>query len=162
MPQFGDISPRPNNAFRALCSPALYAISPPLCYAIRAEDADLPGKSRRRSYEGLKDSINISGKAGAGRCRSGRAACLRTGGSARRGETETGNDHKPVRIRGFGDILERRFEDRYNVELDILTGGTGKALEFGQAGRGGTPLPSMTASGKKRSSPRGTGWSDIP
>ena len=69
---------------------------------IVGEDADLPGKSRRRSYEGLKDSIDIPGKAGAGRCRSGRAACLRTGGSDRRGETETGNDHKPVRYGALG------------------------------------------------------------
>ena len=35
---------------------------------------------------------------------------------------------------GLWDTLERRFEDRYNVELDILTGGTGKALEFGRLG----------------------------
>ena len=35
---------------------------------------------------------------------------------------------------GLWDVLERRFEDMYNVELDILTGGTGKALEFGRLG----------------------------
>ena len=35
---------------------------------------------------------------------------------------------------GLWDTLERRFEDRYDVELDILTGGTGKALEFGRLG----------------------------
>ena len=35
---------------------------------------------------------------------------------------------------GLWDILENRFEDMYNVELDILTGGTGKALEFGRLG----------------------------
>ena len=35
---------------------------------------------------------------------------------------------------GLWDKLERRFEDMYNVELDILTGGTGKALEFGRLG----------------------------
>ena len=35
---------------------------------------------------------------------------------------------------GLWDALERRFEDKYNVELDILTGGTGKALEFGRLG----------------------------
>ena len=35
---------------------------------------------------------------------------------------------------GLWDTLERRFEDMYNVELDILTGGTGKALEFGRLG----------------------------
>ena len=35
---------------------------------------------------------------------------------------------------GLWDILESRFEDMYNVELDILTGGTGKALEFGRLG----------------------------
>ena len=35
---------------------------------------------------------------------------------------------------GLWYTLERRFEDRYDVELDILTGGTGKALEFGRLG----------------------------
>ncbi len=35
---------------------------------------------------------------------------------------------------GLWDALESRFEDMYNVELDILTGGTGKALEFGRLG----------------------------
>ena len=35
---------------------------------------------------------------------------------------------------GLWDALESRFEAMYNVELDILTGGTGKALEFGRLG----------------------------
>ena len=35
---------------------------------------------------------------------------------------------------GLWDSLEPMFEDRYGIELDILTGGTGKALEFGRRG----------------------------
>ena len=35
---------------------------------------------------------------------------------------------------GLWDSLEPMFEDKYGVELDILTGGTGKALEFGRRG----------------------------
>ena len=35
---------------------------------------------------------------------------------------------------GLWDSLEPMFEDQYGVELDILTGGTGKALGFGRRG----------------------------
>jgi len=35
---------------------------------------------------------------------------------------------------GLWDFLGPMFEDRYGVELDILTGGTGQALEFGKRG----------------------------
>lgn len=35
---------------------------------------------------------------------------------------------------GLWDFLEPMFEDRYGVELDIISGGTGKALEFGRRG----------------------------
>ena len=60
-----------------------------------------------------------------------------------------GSDRREGRLRlatttslydtGLWDTLERRFEDRYNVELDILTGGTGKALEFGRLGEVDAP-----------------------
>ena len=33
---------------------------------------------------------------------------------------------------GLWDSLEPMFEDRYGVELDIITGGTGQALEYGR------------------------------
>ena len=35
---------------------------------------------------------------------------------------------------GLWDSLEHLFEDRYGVELDIISGGTGRALEFGRRG----------------------------
>ena len=35
---------------------------------------------------------------------------------------------------GLWDSLEPMFEDKYGVELDVITGGTGKALEFGRRG----------------------------
>lgn len=35
---------------------------------------------------------------------------------------------------GLWDYLELLFEEKYNIELDILSGGTGKALEYGKRG----------------------------
>mgnify|MGYP002824188986 CR=1 FL=1 len=35
---------------------------------------------------------------------------------------------------GLWDVLEPLFEDRYGVALDVISGGTGKALEFGRRG----------------------------
>jgi tungstate transport system substrate-binding protein len=35
---------------------------------------------------------------------------------------------------GLWDTLEPLFEDRYGVALDVISGGTGKALEFGRRG----------------------------
>ena len=35
---------------------------------------------------------------------------------------------------GLWDTLEPLFEDKYGIELDIISGGTGRALEFGRRG----------------------------
>lgn len=35
---------------------------------------------------------------------------------------------------GLWDYLEPIFEDKYGIELDIVSGGTGKAIEFGKSG----------------------------
>ena len=69
-------------------------------------------------------------------------ALLACGTEAAPGDGATASDGGRLRLAtttslydtGLWDILERRFEDMYNVELDILTGGTGKALEFGRLG----------------------------
>ncbi len=69
-------------------------------------------------------------------------ALLACGTGTAPGDAATAHDGGRLRLAtttslydtGLWDVLERRFEDMYNVELDILTGGTGKALEFGRLG----------------------------
>lgn len=69
-------------------------------------------------------------------------ALLACGTGTAPGDSATAHDGGRLRLAtttslydtGLWDVLERHFEDMYNVELDILTGGTGKALEFGRLG----------------------------
>ncbi len=102
-----------------LASP-LYAISPSLCYAIRAE--------AMRVSKTISVSLVTLAALGALLACGGEAAPGSDGGRLRLATTTSLYDT------GLWDTLESRFEDMYDVDLDILTGGTGKALEFGRLG----------------------------